>query len=96
MCHLILLYVEQVLSKESEIDGKENVCSSPEVYIKALERIEVHKRLEAWEVSEELPPLKTFPTHFLYHISTSLGDEELFQRIGIFQKTSRAEKDGRD
>lgn len=43
---LTLLYARQVLSKESEFDGEEQVRSSAEVRVKAVRTIDVQMRLD--------------------------------------------------
>lgn len=43
MPQLILPYVREVMSKQSELEREEHVCSSMEVYVKALAAIEARK-----------------------------------------------------
>lgn len=43
MTQLILPNAQELLSKESHIDGEGKVCSPAEVYVKTVEAIEVQK-----------------------------------------------------
>lgn len=55
---LILRYARQLLNKESDIDGEEQVQTSAEVCVKSVEAIEVQKRLDVWEAPEDILPCK--------------------------------------
>lgn len=55
----ILLHTRQVLTKEPDIDGKEDVRSSADVYTRVVETIEVRKRLDVSEVLEGLRIMKS-------------------------------------
>lgn len=46
MPRLILLYNRKLLSKQSDIDGQEQIRSSAEVYVKTVQVIDVQKRLD--------------------------------------------------
>lgn len=48
MLQLILLNVRQVFSKESDVDVEDEVRRSAGVYVKAVEVIDVQKRLDLW------------------------------------------------
>lgn len=80
MPHMILLYAQQVLSTESDIEREEHVCSSVEVHVKAIEASEVRKRLDVLEVPEQLLPMQTCRAYILYQLSMYFGREELFQK----------------
>lgn len=80
MPQVITFYAHQVLRKKSYIDGDEEVCRSADVYVKAMEEIEMRKRLNLWEVPEGLPSMQTFSRHMLYHQGTYVGEEELLQK----------------
>lgn len=78
MPHLIMICAQQALNKRSDINEYRQVYSSAKVYDYVVEASEVKKHLDAWKVTEEDPPIQTFPTHILYHMSTYFG-EELFE-----------------
>lgn len=77
---LILLFGEILLSKELNIDGEEQVPSSAEMYMKAVESMEVRRRLRVWEVPEGIRPIQTFLPHILYHLTTYSGKEKLLRK----------------
>lgn len=66
---LILLHARQMLSKNSDIDGKEGVPPSANVYVMVVEAIEMRIRLEEREVPEGLLHMHKFIPHILYHLS---------------------------
>lgn len=82
---LILLYAWQVFNKQSGVDGGKQVINFAKVYRKAVQAIEVSKRLDVWEVPERLSPMQTFQPHILYHLETYLSKLELFQKEGMLQ-----------
>lgn len=45
-----------------------------------METIELHRRLDLFEVIEELPSMKTFSPHILYNLSAHIDSKELLQR----------------
>lgn len=80
MLELTLLYACQMLRKEPEIDMEEEVRSSAELYIKALEVAVMRKRQNVQEVPEEPSLIHKSPPHILYHLSTYIDEEELFRK----------------
>lgn len=69
-----------MLSKRSDIDGEEEVRSSAKVYVKAVNVIIVQKRLDLYQVPEELLSMQPFPPHILYHLYTNFEEEKLSER----------------
>lgn len=60
MLQRILLYVRQILSKQSDIDGEEEFCRFSDVYVKEAEATELQKRLNVWGFQKTLFPCKHF------------------------------------
>lgn len=70
---LIILHAVPVLSKVSNIDGKEQVCSSAGLYVESAEGIVVGNCLILEEVPERLPAMRLFPLYVLYLLRTYFG-----------------------
>lgn len=66
---LILLYGRQVQSKESGNDRKDDFRSSADIYVIAVEVIQVRKHLNVFELAEGLPLMPTFPSQILYYLN---------------------------
>lgn len=73
---LIVLYGRQLLSEESDTDGREDVHRFVEVDVKAAEAITVRKRLDVLAVSEGLLSMQKSPPPILYNPGTYSSDEE--------------------
>lgn len=83
---LILLYPHQLLTKQSDIDEEEQVCSFAEMYVKVVEAMEVRKCLDVWEVPEGLLSRQKLLLHITYHLGMTFGEEKLLQKTQCFSK----------
>lgn len=69
------------MNKESDSDVEKESRRSTDLYVKAVKKIEVRKRLNLGEVPDGLPPMQTLLPHILYDLATFFGEKKLFQHM---------------